>query len=628
VIPRRSFIKKAAIGSVALLGLQHTRGFTSTYDTSALFALSNKLVERWGQSLLKCQITDKSSSDYGGMLCPSYKIVHGRVGDTIYPFFYLAKKTRDSKYIDAAMLLYRWMEQHVSQPDGSWLNEPMKDSWKGTTVFSIIALCEAIKFHGDLMPPSFKKELQERLKKAGDYIFNTFTIEYGNINYPITAAYALSLLGRLISEDKFIERGRSFAHQAMAFITNDGFVYGEGDHQVSNKGCFAIDLGYNVEESLPSLVLYGLLTKDEEVLQHVSRSLQTHAEFMLPDGGWDNSWGTRNYKWTYWGSRTSDGCQPAYALMADRDPVFYKVALRNTQLLEQCTKDGLLYGGLHYASHGIAPSIHHTFCHIKALTTILDHGVAEIKVNENTIRLPRELTPRVKFFHDNQTWLIAKGRFRATVTGYDKEYKKTNNGHASGGALTMLWHEKTGPLLTASMNQYQLYEAGNMQVDDDPLSMCLTPRIELIIDDVTYMSISDLKATVDVEEKADVVVKIRSRLVDKDQRSPVTGEVNCEITYVFRDDGVSLHFKCDPYPDEQKIKIVFPMISKSSEKTEMRDDHTVQIFKDAAIVTVAADKAITQLPVTHSRVFNFVPGLEALPLSIQHSDAVIEISVI
>ena len=42
----------------------------------------------------------------------------------------------------------------------------------------------------------------------------------------------------------------------------------------------------------------------------VATSLRAHLEFMLPDGAWDNSWGTRNYKWTYWGSRTSDGTVP------------------------------------------------------------------------------------------------------------------------------------------------------------------------------------------------------------------------------------------------------------------------------------------------------------------------------
>ncbi|WP_431211296.1 hypothetical protein ACQ86N_36240 [Puia sp. P3] len=54
-----------------------------------------------------------------------------------------------------------------------------------------------------------------------------------------------------------------------------------------------------MEETLPSLALYGLLNKDEELLQRLTAALRTHMEFMLPDGGWDNSWGTRNYKWTW-----------------------------------------------------------------------------------------------------------------------------------------------------------------------------------------------------------------------------------------------------------------------------------------------------------------------------------------
>ena len=31
-----------------------------------------------------------------------------------------------------------------------------------------------------------------------------------------------------------------------------------------------------------------------------------HLEFMLPDGAWDNSWGTRSFKWTYWGVKSSN----------------------------------------------------------------------------------------------------------------------------------------------------------------------------------------------------------------------------------------------------------------------------------------------------------------------------------
>ena len=44
--------------------------------------------------------------------------------------------------------------------------------------------------------------------------------------------------------------------------------------------------------------------------------METHLEFMLPDGAWDNSWGTRSFKWTYWGGRTSDGFMGGYYLMA------------------------------------------------------------------------------------------------------------------------------------------------------------------------------------------------------------------------------------------------------------------------------------------------------------------------
>ena len=41
-------------------------------------------------------------------------------------------------------------------------------------------------------------------------------------------------------------------------------------------------------------------------------SAKSHLAFLLPDGGLDNSMGSRSCKWTYWGSRTSDGCLAAF----------------------------------------------------------------------------------------------------------------------------------------------------------------------------------------------------------------------------------------------------------------------------------------------------------------------------
>jgi hypothetical protein len=369
-------------------------------------------------------------------------------------------------------------------------------------------------------------------------------------------------------------------------------------------------------------------------------------EFMLPDGGWDNSWGTRNYKWTYWGSRTSDGCQPGYALLSERDPLFARVALKNTQLLQQCTHDGLLYGGPHYLSHHVPPSVHHTFCHIKALTTILDHGIpagistapisppsdqqrpSDLGARPISALLPREIRYGSRFFSDIQTWLISIGGFRATVTAYDREYKNTHNGHATGGALSLLWHEQTGPLLVASMNAYQLVEAGNMQKDDDPLSMPLTPRMELLTDEGVFMNISDLDASVTVDKTNDrVIVHTRSRLVDKDQHDPAQATIYCTSTYEFTPERTILSFSCSSSIYDGKIRMILPVISKTVEPIESVGNTTIRIRKERAVLTITGRQPIHRLPATGDRLFNFVPGLEAIPLAILQNEARIEISV-
>lgn len=628
-LSRREFVKTTAIG-LSAIPFAETFALVPPGADNDLYLLSESLTRQWGKALLALQVTDKAdTNNYGGIFCPADKTVHGRVGDAIYPFFYLAEQTKDSKYIDAAELLFRWSERTVSQPDGSWLNDPVKGAWKGITVFSSIALAETLIKHGHLAGNAFKNEITERLKKAGDFIYKNFSMSYGNINYPIAASYALTLLGELLDNASYTAKGREFAHAALANITKDGFLYGEGHpyDKPSPKGCFPVDLGYNVEESLPNLVLYGLHTKEEEILGAVTRMLQTHMEFMLPDGAWDNSWGTRNYKWTYWGSRTSDGCQPAYALLAGRDPRFYKVALKNTQLLQQCTHNGLLTGGPHYVSHNMPVCVHHTFCHIKALTTILDHKPSESERKPSAIALPREKEYSVRFFSDIQTWLIAKGKFRATVTGYDFEYTK-KNGHATGGALTMLWHPTTGPILAASMNEYQLIEEHNMQHDTDPLSMPLTPRIQLKQDGVPYMNISDLSAKIEAEENGDVVnIKTRSKLVNANQQNPPSGEIACQVNYSFSKSKVVIQFNFTQVQHINDVKIILPVISKSGEKVNIAGN-TIIIDKPSSKVKITSNGKIDLLPTNSGRVFNFVPGLEAIPLSINQNNAEIAIEII
>jgi hypothetical protein len=189
----------------------------------------------------------------------------------------------------------------------------------------------------------------------------------------------------------------------------------------------------------------------------------------------------------------------------------------------------------------------------------------------------------------------------------------------------MLWHNSTGPLLVASMNAYQLVEAGNMQADNDPLSMPLSPRAELKINGIVYMNISDLKASVTVEDNLphNITIRTNSKLVDKDQQDSPTGPIHCQTTYIFSPEKIQLSFSCTPTPD---IRIVLPLISPSGERLTTTNN-TIHIQKEKAIVTLRSDQPLQQLPTTGGRIFNFVPGLEAIPLAINQAAATITITI-
>ncbi len=624
---RRNFLKLSGIAASGILlprsADAHVLAFTEDPlfiaspppDYENLHSLAYDLLKRWGDGLLAVQVTDpKLKGVYGGMLCPACANVHGRGADAIFPLMYLAHRTKNKKYQTAAMRLYDWMEDKVSMPDGSWVSEIVVSDWTGISVFTAIMLAETLVHFGHMLDTYTKQKWDARLKKAAVFLYKDFTIHTGNINYPIACSYALALIGTYFNEPKFLARGKELAYESLKYFTpNDHLLYGEGhpEKEPTPKGCYSVDLGYNVEESLQALALYAKLTKDKTVFDTVLRSMKAHAEFMLPDGGWDNSWGTRNFKWTYWGSRTSDGCQPAFAIMAEYDPAFYQVALRNTQLLSRCTHNGLLHGGPHYVKHGEVPCLHHTFCHSKALAALLikTDGSGPTKSAE----LPRLKEYGVKSFTDIQTWLIAKGQWRGTVTGYDEEYLM-KSGHASGGALSMLWHKKAGPVITASMTVYQLVENFNMQRDKDPNSLCLTPRFELIMDKHVYTNIHDLKAEVKNSAPGnEIVFEIRSALVDDSQLPYNQLPIGCAISYVFGDEHFTIRAQCDVAGD-LPVRYYLPVISANDEKVTVLSNTNLKIEKPGGVLNLESSSPFTIASTKNGRIFNFVPGMEAIPL--------------
>ena len=112
-----------------------------------------RLLRTWCDRLLQLQIAAPGDPARDGALrCPACAFLHGRCADAVYPLLHLARSTGERRYVDAALRLQRWSD-NVSEPDGAFRNDVEQGSWKGITVFAVIALAEALHHHGSLLDP-------------------------------------------------------------------------------------------------------------------------------------------------------------------------------------------------------------------------------------------------------------------------------------------------------------------------------------------------------------------------------------------------------------------------------------------------------------------------------------------
>jgi hypothetical protein len=636
-LTRRELLRLSAVGATTLGASQ---AFPSSISTArepqkpaplqhpaTEAKLYSELLRTWCEGLLAHQVTAiPDHTFYGGFLCPSCELIHGRCGDAVYPLLRAAHSTGDTRFLRAALLVHEWSERLVSWSDGSWINDVTLSTWKGITVFHSIALAEALHHHGELLDTATRQRWTERLVRAAKFLDGFITIETGNINYPVTASLCFLLCGQLLGNSHYLDRAHELAHATLEYFTPNGFLFGEGHplNGLTAKHCRPVDLGYNVEESLPSLALYASLTNDKPVLDQTIAAMRTHMEFMLPDGAWDNSWGTRNYKWSWWGSRTSDGCFPAFVLLAQHDSKFREVARRNFELMAACTHNGLLYGGPDYFAHGDLPCVHHTFTHAKALATVLDRGGANLESSERPA-LPRDEAYGLKTYPEIGTRLAAIGDWRATVTEYDWEYVEhiqagaggSSGGHATGGALSLVFHRGLGPILVASMTEYQMVEPSNQQAFRDYPHMPLTPRVECA-GDRTYTSLSDLEAVLrGIQSPDEIGFDAQGRLLTAAHESFPGGDVYYHLIYRLTESSVEIVASTSaPASSAAPLQFILPVVSRTGQPVDQPDPQTIRITKPNGILIVHTDALQGFEAVSKERTFNLVPGFECVPLAI------------
>ncbi len=579
----------------------------------------------WCDALLKLQY--KTGSDEGGIFCESHQLVHGRCGDAVYPFLTLFKLTGEEKYRTAARKVYRWSEAHVSQPDGSWLNEAGgKNNWQGITCFSVISIGEALRHHGDALTKAENEEWRQRLRKGADFILVFQTFETGDINYPISAAAALALSYKLLGDEKYLLRAKALADFGLRHFTANNLIWGEGIRgpaDTSLKGMRPIDVPYNMEESLANLALYGTLLQDEKVLAAVAASYRSHLNWVLPDGGLDAGWCSRQYKWTYYGSATSDGLAGGLALMHKWDKRFAEAAMRNLQLRIACTHNGLLHGGPGLFEHGVPVCSQHTFTSIKGMATAIDAGAEKVA----SISLPNDNAYGLRQWPEAGVTQIAIGPWRASVTTNDVASSPKRGGHPMGGALSILWYKNVGPVAVASMNDYKLYEGVNMQtpVSDSEL-FCLTPRIEVVNNGIRYSNVYDGKASSKAKSGHSIQVNVQGNLRDVKGNSLTGSDGSFQLTYTFTPNS----FEAKIHTKAAGVKLLFPVVTASSEKVLYKADGMLAVQKKSGRLKIHGSNTSGWKSSINRRVFNFIPGFEAIPLQVsldKNGDGFIRIEV-
>ncbi len=224
--------------------------------------------------------------------------------------------------------------------------------------------------------------------------------------------------------------------------------------------------------------------------------------------------------------------------------------------------------------------------------------------------------------------MAAIGPWRATVTNYDFEYIERvqsggggagGGGHASGGALSLLYHQTLGPILTASMTEYQMIEISNQQVHLDKPHMPLTPRIELA-GRQTYTSLSDFEAvTIARIEYAGKIPTIsfdvKGRLLTASHQPVPNFTTNYHLIYTLTQSSVEIRASLESALSAP-TQFILPVISSSTEAITQPDPKTIQIKKPKGTLTIRTDaaKGFSLLPA--ERTFNLVPGFEAIPITL------------
>jgi len=566
------------------------------------------------EALLRLQVTDRSSPDFGAISDPACGVFHTRAGEAVYPFAVAWKHSGRREFLEAAIASGNWLVSQ-QQPEGFWFETPK--TWTGTTTDQLLMLACAYPLLEGELGRQERDAWRDSIRRAADYLTKVMGQDFAHINYCATTAASLAAAHRIVQNKRYLEKARALAHLVVAKINGEGFIEGEGDRVRGVQ--YGVDLGYNVDMSLWGLALYARLVGDEGAWQAARQALRTHLYFLYPNGAVDNSWGTRSYKWTIYGSKTADGCQVLFSLFAGEDPVYRTAGLRNLACLRACIRDGLVgYGPWYWEIYGGPPCIYPTFARAKNLALALEFG----DVSEGPLPpLPSDKSGWFRWFHSVDTILVRTKGLMATVTAYGHKVpmEDKHSNHPTGGSISALWADGYGWLQLSSGSRYEPWESIHMPEISEPLRP-LTPRIEFHDGDGWYTNLHEFNGRIWVERgEGDCVAVVSTYGELKD-----ANQTPCGVAYIwthrFFDHAVEkeviLRYHGEVRP---AVQIVEPVVWMPGLRLERTGSREIRLEGGLKLVRLVLEEGPAQLRLgEHPELYRWpFPSARCLPIVIE-----------
>jgi hypothetical protein len=523
-------------------------------------------------ALLSTQIQVPGHKDEGALVCPENGDLHTRAAEAVYPLAVMFAQTRDRRYLRAGKALGNWLIRQQGG-EGEWQETPW--TWTGTTADQLLMMALSYPILEKHLDRTEQLAWKKSIRGAAAYLVKRMSPDFATINYCATTPAALAAVNRIMPDSVYVIKAGILARQVLAKMNTDGFIEGEAARVGTVK--YGVDPGYEMDMSFWGLLFYARLTDDRLVAEEVRHAVAEHLPLVYPNGMIDGSWGARCYKWTTYGSKTADGSQILFSLLAQEDPRYRTAALRNLAYLRSMIRDGLVGNGPQLLSPGKPPCIYPTFARAKNLALAVAWGDSS---TGPLAPLPSDSPGMFHFFPSVHIALARTELLMATISGY-QYIDQQNWGEGrygqfpAGGSLCNLWIKEYGLLQTSSPTRYIRGEIIHMPEINEPIKPH-TPRIEFSDSSGYWTNLYDRFGSMRAVQLDAGHVQV-SYAGELRNAQHLPGGVSFRYTHLIKDSSVTKCVECAYHDARPEIQIVEPLVWQPDMEVVMREDRSVRI---------------------------------------------------